>query len=64
MVQRKKGSLLRTVRAVAWSLIGLRRGKEHEADQKNLHPLHVMLVGLVALVLFVLLLVGLVHWVV
>ena len=26
----RKGSLLRTVRAVAWSLIGLRKGSEYQ----------------------------------
>ena len=28
----RKGSLLRTVRAVAWSLIGLRKGSEYQQD--------------------------------
>ncbi|GAD23676.1 hypothetical protein AVS7_03436 [Acidovorax sp. MR-S7] len=60
----RKGSLLRTLRAVAWSLIGLRKGSEYQADQEKLQPLHIVFVGLVALFALVLLLIGLVNWVV
>lgn len=60
----RKGSLLRTLRAVAWSLIGLRKGAEYQQDQEKLQPLHIVFVGLAALFAFVLLLIGLVNWVV
>jgi hypothetical protein len=43
----------RTVRAVAWSMIGLRKGSEHQQDAVRISPLHVMAVGLVALALLV-----------
>ena len=56
-------SLLRTVRAVAWSFVGLRRGSGLEQDAR-LNPVHVMVVGLVAVFLFVLALAALVHWIV
>lgn len=56
-------SLLRTVRAVAWSFVGLRRGSGLEQDAR-LNPVHVMVVGLVAVFAFVLALVALVHWIV
>ena len=56
-------SLLRTVRAVAWSFLGLRRGSGLEQDAR-LNPVHVMVVGLVAVFLFVLALAALVHWIV
>ncbi|MFY3386686.1 DUF2970 domain-containing protein [Paracidovorax sp. MALMAid1276] len=59
-----KGSLLRTVRAVAWSLLGLRKGSEYQKDVEKLNPLHVIGVGLVAVFLLVLGLIGLVNWVV
>ena len=36
----RKGSLLRTLRAVAWSLIGLRKGEQFQRDQETLQPLH------------------------
>ena len=47
----RKGSLLRTVRAVAWSLIGLRKGSEYQQDVEKLNPLHIIAVGLVAVFL-------------
>ena len=61
---RRKGSLLRTVRAVAWSLIGLRKGSEYAQDVEKLNPLHIIAVGLVAVFVLVLGLIGLVHWIV
>ena len=60
----RKGSLLRTVRAVAWSLIGLRKGSEYQQDVEKLNPLHIIVVGLVAVFLLVIGLIGLVNWIV
>ena len=57
-------SLLRTVKAVAWSFIGVRQNSEYEKDIVSLKPLHIIAVALVAVVLLVLALVALVHWVV
>ena len=62
--QKAKGSPLRTLRAVAWSFIGLRRGADFQRDQESLHPLHIVLVGLIAIFVLVLGLIGLVHWIV
>lgn len=62
--EQRKGSLLRTVRAVAWSLIGLRKGSEYQKDVENLNPLHIIVVGLVAVFLLVIGLITLVNWVV
>jgi len=61
---RRPGSMLRTVRAVAWAMFGVRNGDEYRKDQHQLQPLQVMCVGLAALVLFVLGLMALVHWIV
>ena len=58
-----KASLLRSLRAVAWSLIGLRAGSEYRRDLQSIQPLHVLLIGLVALFAFVLVLIGIVKWV-
>ncbi|WP_198972470.1 DUF2970 domain-containing protein [Xylophilus sp. ASV27] len=55
--------LLRTVKAVAWSFIGLRKGSDFDQDVKQLNPLHIVAVGIAAAILLVLGLVGLVHWV-
>ena len=60
----RKGSLLRTVRAVAWSLIGLRKGSEYQQDVEKLNPLHIIAVGLAAVFLLVIGLIALVNWVV
>ena len=60
----RKGSLLRTVRAVAWSLIGLRKGSEYQQDVEKLNPIHIIVVGLIAVFLLVLGLIGLVNWIV
>ena len=61
---RRKGSLLRTVRAVAWSFIGLRKGSEYQQDIERLNPIHIIVVGLAAALLLVVGLIVLVNWVV
>ena len=60
----RQRSLLRTVRAVAWSLIGLRKGSEYQQDVEKLNPIHIIVVGLMAVFLLVMGLIGLVNWVV
>ena len=60
----RKGSLLRTVKAVAWSMIGLRKGSEYQKDIEKLNPIHIIVVGLLGLVLLVVGLILLVNWIV
>ena len=57
-------SMLRTVRAVAWSFLGIRKRSGLEDDMQRLNPLQVILVALVAVACLVGGLVALVHWVV
>lgn len=57
-------SLWRTVKAVAWSFVGLRGSREFDQDVKKLNPLHIVLVGFVGVFVFVGALVALVNWVV
>lgn len=57
-------SLWRTVKAVAWSFVGLRGSREFDQDVKKLNPLHIVLVGFVGIFVFVGALVALVNWVV
>jgi Protein of unknown function (DUF2970) len=59
-----KASLWRSIRAVAWSFVGLRSRGAFEEDVKNLSPLHVIVVGLVGIFVFVAALVLLVKWMV
>jgi len=60
----KKGSLLRSVQAVAWSFLGIRKSSEFQEDVEKISPLHVLGVGLVAGLLFVIGLIVLVNLVV
>ncbi len=57
-------SLLRTVRAVAWSFIGIRRNSGLQEDMGKLNPFHIIAVALVAVALFVGGLIALVNWIV
>jgi amino acid transporter len=59
-----KASFLRTIKAVAWSFIGIRKNSEYREDLSRLNPLHVIVIGIAGVLLFVLLLVVLVNWVV
>jgi amino acid transporter len=59
-----KISLLRSVKAVAWSFLGIRKSSEFQEDIDKITPLHVLGVGLVAGLLFVVGLIILVNLVV
>jgi amino acid transporter len=60
----KKGSLWRTIVAVAWSFLGIRKSSEFQEDIAHITPLHILGVGLVAGLLFVIGLMFIVNWVV
>ena len=57
-------SFFRTVQAVLWSFIGIRKNSDGEEDMAKLNPFHVVLVGLCLALIFVLGLIALVNWVV
>ncbi len=59
----RSGSLLQTVKAVAWAFLGIRKNSDYQLDLGRLNPFHVVAVALVAVALFVGGLVALVHWV-
>ncbi len=61
-VQPKKLSLMRTIKAVAWSFVGIRGRGAFEEDIKRLSLLHLVAVGLVGVCLFVAALVLLANW--
>lgn len=61
---RPRKSLWRTVKAVAWSFVGLRARGDFEEDVQQLSLLHIIVVGLVAIFVFVAVLVLLVNLVV
>ena len=53
-----------TVKAVAWSFVGLRKGAGYRQDIQKLNPVHVIVAGIIGAVLFVLTLVLIVRWVI
>ena len=59
-----QASIGRTVRAVAWSFLGVRKKSGLQDDMAQLNPLHLIAVGVVAAIVFVLGLIALVNWVV
>lgn len=59
-----EATLWRTVKAVSWAFLGIRKGSEFRQDLTDLKPVHIIIVGIVSAVIFVLVLVGLVNWVV
>jgi Protein of unknown function (DUF2970) len=63
VVQRKL-SLLQTIKAVAWSFFGVRRGSDYQNDVSKLNPVHVIIAGLIGAALFIGALVLLVRWIV
>jgi amino acid transporter len=64
MTEQRKGSLIRTIQAVLWSFIGVRKNSDYQKDIEKLNPFHIMGVGIAAALLFVLGLIALVNWVV
>jgi amino acid transporter len=59
-----KRPLWRSIVAVAWSFIGIRKNSEFQEDLTHITPLHILGVGLVAGLLFVIGLIVLVNLVV
>lgn len=55
---------LRSVKAVAWAFLGIRKNSDYQEDLGKLNPLHVVVVALVGVALFVGGLIALVNWVV
>ena len=60
----RKGSFAQTVKAVAWSFLGIRRSDGHAQDVARLNPLHVIAAGILAAALFVVGVWNLVQWIV
>ena len=60
----RPGSLLQTLRAVAWSFLGIRRASGFEDDVQKLNPVHVVIGGIFGAAVFVVAILLLVRWVV
>ncbi len=59
----RKGSFFQTLKAVAWSFFGVRKGADYERDLAQLNPVHVVIAGILAGAMFVVSLVMLVSWI-
>jgi Protein of unknown function (DUF2970) len=57
-------SLLRSMKVVAWSFLGIRKASESQQDMVRVSPFHIIGVGLALAAAFVVTLVLLVNWVV
>jgi uncharacterized membrane protein YidH (DUF202 family) len=57
-------SVLRTIQAVLWSFLGVRKNAEYQKDIERLNPFLLIAVGLIVALMFVLGLMALVNWVV
>ena len=60
----RKGSLLQTFKAVAWSFLGIRRSDGYAQDVSRLNPLHVIAAGVLTAAAFVMGVWLLVGWIV
>jgi hypothetical protein len=63
MAEPQKTSLLRTIKAVAWSFVGIRKDSEYQEDLGKLNPFHVIVVAIIGVALFVTGLIALVNFV-
>jgi len=59
----RRGSFGRTLRAVAWSFFGVRKGSDLDKDVEQLNPVHVIVAGVIGAMLLVAGLLALVSWV-
>ena len=57
-------SFLQTVKAVAWSFVGLRKRAGYEQDVNKLNPVHVIVAGVLGALIFIAALVLTVRWVI
>ena len=57
-------AVLRTIQAVLWSFLGIRKNAEYQKDTERLNPFILIAVGLVVALMFVRGLMALVNWVV
>jgi hypothetical protein len=61
---KRNGSFWRSIKAVAWSFVGIRKNSEYQEDLAKVNPFHIIVVGIVGALLFVVGLIALVNWVV
>jgi Protein of unknown function (DUF2970) len=60
----KRSSVLRSLKTVAWSFIGIRSSAGFQEDVAKVNALHVLLAGVITVLVLVVSLIGLATWVV
>jgi hypothetical protein len=50
------------LKAVAWGLLGIRKGSGYSEDAARLNPIHLVVAAVLAGVLFVVVLISIVRW--
>ena len=58
----RKAHFGQTLRAVAWSFLGIRRSADHAEDVRKLNPIHVVIAAIAGAAIFVVFLVVLVRF--
>lgn len=61
-LSQRKLNFFQTIKAVAWGLFGVRKGKGYHQDIAALNPLHLILAGILAAVVLVISLVLAARW--
>ena len=50
---RRKSSFVQTMKAVAWSFFGVRKGSDLAHDAEHLNPLHLVIAGVIGALVFI-----------
>ena len=59
----RKLNFFQTLKAIAWAMLGVRKGTGYQEDIAKLNPVHLVIAGLLFGVLFVISLLTIVGWV-
>ena len=57
-------SLARSLKAVAWSFLGIRKNSDYQQDLASVNPIHIVVVAVGGVFIFVVSLMFFVNWVV
>lgn len=61
-LSRRKLNFFQTLKAVAWGMFGVRKGKGYTTDIATLNPVHLIIAGVLAAILMVIGLVAAANW--
>lgn len=61
---RRKLNFFQTMKAVAWGMFGVRKGKGHKQDIATLNPIHLIIAGVIAAIVLVVGLIKIAGWLV